>query len=358
MSEQDRYADAICREMEIRRNESDTLSTVYLGGGTPSLLSEGNLQKIFSTIDRVYSPDWSSMEVTMECNPDDITDEFCKTLRNRPVNRISMGAQTFSDERLIFLHRRHSAKEVDEAVSRLRSAGIKNISIDLMFAFPNESIEDWDSDINKAISLHPEHISAYSLQYEARTVLYRMLHEGKISEISDELYRQMYTQLCERLTEAGYEHYEISNFALPGFRSRHNSSYWHDAPYIGIGAAAHSYSGLHSSAGNEAIARRSWNVSNIKKYISGISNGTLPSEGEDIDMQTHYDDIIMTQLRTCEGIDLSTLPQSYREYILANAKTYINDGEMKIEDYRLSLTMKGIFISDLIMSDLMRPDDD
>lgn len=360
----DRYTDAVCREMEMRRlSESGMemvgfsesgIRTIYLGGGTPSQLTDGELRKIFSTINNVYfgteerlmNAD-GGMEITMECNPDDITPAFCKTLQALPVNRISMGAQTFSDPRLRFLHRRHTSAEVALAVERLRVIGIGNISIDLMFGFPGETLDEWNADIDSALKLGVEHISAYSLQYEEGTPLFRMLEKGDVSEIDDELYRSMYSLLCDRLGEAGYEHYEISNFARPGFRSRHNSSYWHDIPYIGIGASAHSYTGHE----------RSWNVGDITKYISSIERGVLPSEGEIIDEPTHYDDTVMTSLRTREGIDISRLTPENSKYLMRMAEPYVKAGEMKVEGNHLSLTREGIFVSDMIMGDLMRSDE-
>ena len=233
LSVEERYVNAICHEMELRaEKDSDCsggriggLSTIYLGGGTPSQLSFESLQKIFQTINKVYhiglernienNTDTTAtpIEITMECNPDDVTEEFAQNLRQLPVNRISMGAQTFSDERLKFLHRRHTANEVETAVSRLRTVGIRNISVDLMFGFPNETLEEWEDDIERLLALDVEHISAYSLMYEESTPLYRLLQAGKVKEINDELYRQMYDMLIDRLADAGYEQYEISNFA-------------------------------------------------------------------------------------------------------------------------------------------------
>lgn len=341
--EQGAYVDALCHEMALRKNETRELSTVYLGGGTPSLLSPDNLRKIFRNISDVFSPSWEKMEVTIECNPDDITPEFCSLLRDLPINRVSMGAQTFSDERLRFLHRRHNAAEVPLAIECLRAHDIVNISIDLMFAFPNETLEEWSHDIDAALQLRPEHISAYSLQYEEDTPLYRLLEKGAIKEADDELYRRMYSLLCKRLTDAGYEHYEISNFALPHFRSRHNSSYWHDIPYIGLGASAHSYSRI----------TRSWNVSDLHAYIKSINANELPNESEKITPDTHYDDMIMTALRTHEGIDLNSLSEPFKSYLQKASRQYINEGYLQFKDSHLSLTRKGIFISDLIMSDLM-----
>ena len=296
----DDYVDALCREMQMRPSKAalgndEPIETIYLGGGTPSQLNGSQLNQIFSAIRKNYTLT-ENIEITMECNPDDVTGDFCETLKQLPVNRISMGAQTFSNERLRFLHRRHNAREVDEAITRLRNIGIRNISIDLMFGFPEESLSQWVSDIRHAIQLDVEHISAYSLMYEEGTPLYRLLEQEKIREIDEETSRRMYETLIDLLTGAGYEHYEISNFARPGFRSRHNSSYWHEVPYIGIGAAAHSYN----------RKQRSWNIENIQTYIRSIGEGILPSESELLDITTRYNDLITTALRTSDGIDLMT----------------------------------------------------
>ena len=293
----DDYVDALCREMQMRPSKAalgndEPIETIYLGGGTPSQLKGSQLNQIFSAIRKNYTLT-ENIEITMECNPDDVTGDFCETLKQLPVNRISMGAQTFNNERLRFLHRRHNAREVDEAITRLRNIGIRNISIDLMFGFPEESLSQWVSDIRHAIQLDVEHISAYSLMYEEGTPLYRLLEQEKIREIDEETSRRMYETLIDLLTGAGYEHYEISNFARPGFRSLHNSSYWHEVPYIGIGAAAHSYN----------RKQRSWNIENIQTYIRSISEGIIPSESEQLDITTRYNDLITTALRTSDGID-------------------------------------------------------
>ena len=353
LSLQDRYTDALCHEMELRsfkdlQASEPRLSTIYLGGGTPSLLSSRNIKKLFLYINNVYGQamtpeDWKQMEVTMECNPDDISDEFCNVLRQLPVNRISMGVQTFSDDRLRFLHRRHTVKQVEEAVKRIRDCGIKNISIDLMFGFPNEKISEWEEDIRHALSLNVEHISAYSLMYDEGTRLDEMRKQHLLKELDEEVSLQMYEMLIDKLTLAGYEHYEISNFALPGYRSRHNSSYWQNTPYIGIGAAAHSYD-LH---------KRQWNIADIREYMDSIEKGIIPCEYEVIDEDTHYNDLITTALRTKEGICLNVLPDKYKSYLIRNAQRHIENQLLAIDDGRLHLTRKGIFVSDDIMSDLI-----
>ena len=218
--------------MEDGRGEM--VETVYLGGGTPSQLTGTLLRQLFDHLYQTFdiSPD---AEVTIECNPDDVTEAFAEMLKTLPVNRVSMGAQTFQPERLRFLRRRHTAEQVKEAVGRLRQVGIRNISVDLMYGFPNETMAEWERDIQQAIALDVEHLSAYALQYEEGTPLYRMLERGEVSEIDEELERQMYFRLMDALAEAGFEHYEISNWGKPGRHSRHNSSYWKQTPYIGLG---------------------------------------------------------------------------------------------------------------------------
>lgn len=360
----DDYVDALCKEMELRPaiqalGDNYPIETIYLGGGTPSQLSDGHLQQIFTKLKETYGDLFSkNMEITMECNPDDVTPDFCKTLGKLPVNRVSMGAQTFSDQRLQFLRRRHNTTEVKEAVSLLRKTGIENISIDLMFGFPKENIEDWKYDILQALLLGVEHISAYSLMYEEGTPLYKMLEQGKIEEIDEELSRNMYDTLVDMLTISGYEHYEISNFAKPGYCSRHNSSYWNETPYIGLGAAAHSYRRASNQSGKMEVTR-SWNINNIQQYINSIHQAILPSEKENLDLTTRYNDLITTALRTSNGIDLKKTEKefgkSYLEKLLHEANSKIQRGLMKIDNknYRLSLTRKGIYISDDIMGDFM-----
>ena len=279
-----------------------------------------------------------------ECNPDDVTDEFAEGLKTLPVNRVSMGIQTFNDERLRFLHRRHTASQAVEAVERLRKAGIQNISIDLMYGFPGETLNDWQQDIEAAIALNVEHLSAYCLMIEEGTPLYRMYYQPSDESLtSEEFERQMYYTLIDRLEAVGYEHYEISNFARPGYRSIHNSNYWNGTPYIGLGAAAHSYD----------INTRSWNVADINQYIEGIEQGKRLYEEEVIDADTRYNDAVTVALRTKEGLDLTTLPDNQRQYCLANAKRHLDANLLKLNNNHLALTKEGLFVSDMIMSDLM-----
>lgn len=338
-----RYVKALISELRIRHSYiAEPPSTIYLGGGTPSQLSSEALLMLFDAID--FS---NASEITMECNPDDITPEFADTLNKIPVNRVSMGVQTFNDDRLRFLHRRHNSDEVFEAVRILRNSGIANISIDLMYGFSEETIDQWQEDIEQALTINPEHISAYCLSYEEGTPLYNMLKKGTIRENDEESCRTMYYKLIDRLKEAGYEHYEISNFARNGFQSRHNSGYWSGIPYLGIGAGAHSYN----------TTSRQWNIADIDTYMAEIEQNKIPAEREELDTQTRYNDTVMLSLRTSQGINLDEIEHNFSSYFvrfcLKAAECYIRDGLLINTDNHLRLTRKGLFVSDMIMSDLM-----
>ena len=350
---QDRYVDSLCREIALRKEYLSSYSTdskaantiirtIYIGGGTPSQLSRYSLEKLFYAIDTYL--ECSPEEVTMEVNPDDVTNDLAETISALHINRVSMGAQTFDDNRLKFLNRRHKSFQVERAIDILHEHGVGNISIDLMFGFPGQTCDSWKEDVRRAISLDIQHISAYSLMYEEGTKLYRMLKENMIKEIDEEVSLNMYNELINILCGAGYEHYEISNFAKKGYRALHNSSYWHDIPYLGLGAAAHSYN----------IKSRQWNVSDINKYIESISHDTVPFTFESIDADTHYNDIVTTELRTSEGIDLSRLDDKYVQYIVKQAARHVADKTVDINDGHLKLTREGLYISDMIMSDLMK----
>ena len=352
------FVDAVCKEWGLRQQElSEPVQTIYIGGGTPSQLQPAQLQALFNNL--TEKMDTSQLtEVTIECNPDDVTEPFAALLASLPVNRVSMGAQTFSDERLRFLRRRHTAAQVSQAVGRLRAAGIGNISIDLIYGFPGQTIDEWHDDVSAALALKVEHLSAYALSFEEGTALYAMLQHGDVEEADEELSRQMYYDLKDRLTAAGYEHYEISNFARPGFRSQHNSSYWNGTPYVGLGAGAHSYDGR----------QRSWNIDDVEAYIGGVGRawsrfvaGDEPEDatggwrdGEVLDATSRYDDLVMTALRTCEGLDLSLLDDGQRSYCLQMAKRYVDSGLLVSDARRLRLSRDGLFVSDMILRDLMK----
>lgn len=338
---QEQYVEALLKELALYP-EYGSFNTIYLGGGTPSTLPLPLLYRLFSALFSMTSMQ-NVIEVTMECNPDDVTSELAQWLGSSPVNRVSMGAQTFSDSRLRWLHRRHVSHQVADAVRLLRLHGIRNISIDLMFGFPNQTLEEWQDDISHALVLHPEHISAYSLMYDEDTPLFNMLQRGDIKEIDEELSVSMYDTLVDSLTAAGYEHYEISNFSLPGMRAVHNSSYWHQVPYLGLGAAAHSYDGYI----------RRWNIADVTRYIDGITNGNDVYEYEEIDARTRYNDIVTTALRTREGILLTDLSTDQRNYLLSQSAPHLRSHRLALDGNNLHLTRSGIYTSDDIMSDLI-----
>ena len=342
------YVHALCRELEMRKDylEGEDIETIYFGGGTPSQLSKEELEEIFTYIYKVYSIR-PNAEITLEANPDDLTPEYVEMLRQLPINRISMGIQTFQEETLKLLHRRHTARQAIEAFQRCREAGFHNISIDLMYGLPGETLETWKQDLQQAIALHPEHISAYHLIYEEGTALWNLKEQHRVEEADEELSLTLFSTLIDTLTQAGYQHYEISNFCLPELHSRHNSSYWTGKKYLGCGPSAHSYNG----------SSRQWNVASLDHYIEGIISGKPDYEIEELDIYTRYNDFVITSIRTCWGMPLSHLRSEYGEelyrYCLRMAKPHLDEGVLEIHEDVLKLTRKGIFISDGIMSDLL-----
>jgi oxygen-independent coproporphyrinogen-3 oxidase len=281
-------------------------------------------------------------EVTIEVNPDDVSSQLIAALRQTPVNRISMGVQTFSDDLLRFLNRRHTSAQALRAVRLFREAGYDNISLDLIYGLPGQSFENWTNDVRQLLSLDVPHLSAYALSYEEGTPLYNMLQEGKVSEASDELSWQMYEYLMDEVAEAGMEHYEISNFAKPGMHARHNSSYWNGSPYLGLGPGAHSYDGKN--------VRRS-NDTSLKDYVE--AKGDVPHQTETLTSKELYDELVMTRLRTASGLPLAILTPEQKSYCLQMAESHINAGNLLREGDVLRLSRKGIFISNSIISDLM-----
>ena len=342
------YIHALCQELETRKEYlgGEEIETIYLGGGTPSQLTEEELEKIFTYIYKVYSVS-PNAEITLEANPDDLTPDYVTMLRRLPINRISMGIQTFQEETLRLLHRRHTAAQAIESFHRCREAGFRNISIDLMYGLPGETLANWEQDLQQAIRLQPEHISAYHLIYEEGTALWNLREQHQIEEADEELSVLFFRTLIDRLTEAGYQHYEISNFCRPGLHSRHNSSYWTGKKYLGCGPSAHSYNGIS----------RQWNIASLEKYIEGINTYTPNYEIEELDLYTRYNDFVITSIRTCWGMPLSRLRSEYGEelynYCLRMAKPYIEQGLLEKKEDILKLTQAGIFISDGIMSDLL-----
>ena len=344
-----RYVDALCQELVMRRNylHDAPIDTLYFGGGTPSQLSESDFHSIFNQIEKVYGLE-ACEEITLEANPDDLTDDYVEMLTTLPFNRISMGIQTFHEPTLQLIGRRHTAQEAIEAVHRCQQQGFTNISIDLIYGLPGETLEQWKENLLMAFSLKVQHISAYHLTYEQGTRLWQMLQRKEICEVDEDTSVELFRILCEEMQKAGYEHYEISNFALPGYRSRHNSAYWHEVPYLGCGPGAHSFDG----------DSREWNVSSLPKYIEALEQGQRNYEQETLDKDTRYNEFIMTRLRTCEGFSLNDLQQrfgqAYHDYCLHLATPYMRQGLLLQKENTLRLSREGIFVSDDIISDLMR----
>ena len=342
------YVHALCRELEMRKDylEGEDIETIYLGGGTPSQLLREELEKIFNHIYKVY-PVKEDAEITLEANPDDLTPEYVAMLRQLPINRISMGIQTFQEETLKLLHRRHTAVQAIEAFRRCREAGFQNISIDLMYGLPGETLDTWRADLQQAIDLRPEHISAYHLIYEEGTALWKLREQHQVEEADEDLSVSLFSTLIEQLSEAGYQHYEISNFSLPGLHSHHNSSYWTGKKYLGCGPSAHSFNGVS----------RQWNVASLESYMKGVEEGELDVEVEELDLYTRYNDFVLTSIRTAWGMPLSKLRSDFGEelyrYCMRMAKPHLEQGVLEIGEDVLRLTRKGIFVSDGIMSDLM-----
>lgn len=344
----DNYIDALLVEAVERKNElnSETLTTVYLGGGTPSLLSITQLSKLVNGLKKVF--DFSAVEeFTIEVNPDDVTPEYIQQAKSLGINRVSMGVQSFSDKDLHFINRRHTAKQATNAIHIIKEAGIDNISIDLIYGIPGQNIEIWKNNVDTAISLSVQHISAYTLMYEEGTRLSVMRSLGKITEVDDDVVAAMYDYLVAQLKSNGYIHYEISNFALPGLHSRHNSIYWNLTPYLGLGVAAHSFDGTV----------RRYNPSNLKKYLDALGEGNLCVEVENITQAEKYDEYVMLRLRTADGIDADELMhrfgEEYYQFFIDKAKPLVSEGSLINENGRYYIPENHIMISDNITCDLL-----
>ena len=346
------YVDTVCRELKLRLGELQgaPIETIYFGGGTPSTLRIEELSSILTSLRnfQLSTFNFQLAEITLEANPDDLTEEYVQGLRTLPFNRVSIGIQSFHDRTLQLVGRRHTAQEAIEAVHRCQRMGLTNISIDLMYGLPGETLNDWAYSLDQAIALGVPHISAYHLTYEEGTRLWRMKEQGIVSPIDEEHSIRAFELLREKLLAAGYEHYEISNFALPGYHSRHNSSYWQGIPYIGIGPGAHSYDGTD----------RRWNLSNLADYIATPPGEDVPHEVEHLSTEERYDERIITELRTARGIDLTGLladfGERYHAHCLRCATPYIHRGQLiHTADNHLRLTPESIFISDAVMRDLL-----
>lgn len=346
------YVEALIAEARLRKAElnGEPIKTLYMGGGTPSQLPLPLLARLIDGLKATL--DLKAVEeFTLEANPDDVTPEWCAAVRALGVNRVSMGVQSFQDAVLRLVGRRHTARQAIDAVASLRHAGIDNISIDLIYGLPGQTLETWAESVRQAVDLRPQHISAYGLTYEPGTRLWQQRECGEVVEASEDQYLDMYRILVGLLQVAGYEHYEISNFALPGYRSRHNSSYWNETPYLGLGAAAHSYDGT---------MRRS-NPADLCGYIRRITSGQPACQVEDLAWWERYDERVMLGLRTADGVDAHRLRSDFGDkawaHFVSEARRHIDAGNMICtDDGRYILTSEGIVLSDSVMRDLMWDD--
>lgn len=343
-----RYIEALCKELEMRYTylKGKPIETLYFGGGTPSQLDEKDFRKVFDTVRRIYGME-NCHEITLEANPDDLCPEYLQMLSELPFNRISMGIQTFDDTTLKLLKRRHNAAQAIRAVELCRAHGFRNISIDLIYGLPGETTERWEKDLQQAIALDVEHISAYHLIYEEGTPIYKMLQKHQVEEVDEDSSVRFFTLLIDRLREAGYEHYEISNFCKPGMYSRHNTAYWKGIPYLGCGPSAHSFN----------AETREWNTASLEGYIKSMEEGQRSSETEILDKVTRYNEYIMTSLRTMWGVSLTYTEEAFGaelcQYCTKMAAPYLQSHKLEMQADRLRLTREGIFVSDGIISDLM-----
>lgn len=348
MSYKEPYLVALQQEMELRKEylSGETIETIYFGGGTPSQLQAADFSRIFDTINRLFRVSDDS-EITLEANPDDLQPAYVGMLRQFPFNRISMGVQSFDDDDLRFLNRRHDSRQAVRAVELCREAGITNLSIDLIYGLPGQTVGRWERNLEAAIRLDVPHLSAYHLIYEEGTALYKLLEAGRVTPVEESVSVDLFTLLIDRLTAAGYLHYEISNFARPGCFSRHNSSYWLGKSYLGLGPSAHSYN----------QQERMWNVSSLPIYIAGMEQGIPNVEREPLPLETRYNDFIITGLRTMWGIDLEEMERRFgkrlADYCRQEAATYLRRGLLSLKGSVMTLSRAGVFVSDGIMSDLL-----
>ena len=342
------FVEAIIREAELRSGylEGEPVETIYFGGGTPSLLTVIQLKSILDTI-RTKMKVSGDPEITVEVNPDDVAEGYFASLKGIGVNRISLGVQSWDDKRLKYLGRRHNAAQSAEALGLVFREGIKNVSVDLIFGVPGMTTADLKQDLEKTMSYPVTHISAYHLTIENGTRLAAMKEKGKLTETDEETSNAMFTLLGNLCRENGFIQYEISNFALEGFMSKHNSSYWKQVPYLGLGPSAHSFN----------RRSRQWNVSDVRTYISSVAGGSVQFEREELDRLTVFNEYVMTALRTMWGIDLSHVETFYdkelHDYLVNMSGKYIRYGMMKREKNTLVLTDQGKMISDNIIAELI-----
>ncbi len=347
------FVQALKREIALQKDflrtnnhERIILDTLYFGGGTPSLLETSELDEIFSELFRFFelAPD---AEVTLEANPDDLAPEKLSALRNTPVNRLSIGIQSFHEADLKYMNRSHTSEQAVKVLNNARKAGFENITADLIYGTPGMNDAQWKDNIMKLISHDIPHISAYSLTVEKKTALEVFIRKGKAAPVDEEQSARQFEILCEIISQHGYEHYEISNFGKPGFFSRHNLSYWSGVPYLGLGPSAHSYrDGL-----------RRWNIANTCNYIENLQNGQLPPfDQEQLDKDQQYNEYVMTALRTMWGVDKelvkSRFGDDYFEKMMQAARKFLKNGKMLETSSHLIISAEGKFLADGIAAEL------
>jgi putative oxygen-independent coproporphyrinogen III oxidase len=341
-----KYVESLCCELVNRQSylSSKTIRTIYFGGGTPSQLTIEEIEKILHCI-RTHYDVIQDAEITFEANPDDINEKFASELRRIGINRVSLGVQTFNNQLLTILRRRHSAEQAQNAVSVLQKEGIRNISIDLIYGLPNQSVEMFKHDLEIAFSLPIQHLSSYALSVEEGTALHRMIESKELKPVDEDIFIEEYNLLMTAAESAGFTHYEISNFALPGFESKHNSAYWNETPYLGCGPGAHSFDGKS----------RRFNLPNVITYNE--QPGEPAYETEELTAENKFNERLFTSLRTSCGLDINKLQEDFPALWVDNLKTaaqsHLANKRMEFRGKNLCLTKQGIFVSDDIISDLM-----
>lgn len=346
MGKKDAIISALCKELEFRKDEfvDEVVGTIYFGGGTPSVLETEEIEKIITTVYANYKV-IENPEITLEANPDDLSKDKIIQLYKSPINRLSIGIQSFFEEDLKLMNRAHSATEAMESLC-LATRQFDNISIDLIYGMPNMTNERWLANIEKALSFNIPHISSYALTVEPKTALANFVAKGLVKPVEDEVTQEHFNILNDTLTNAGYNCYEISNFGKPGFFSKNNTAYWQQKKYMGIGPSAHSYDGN----------RRGWNINNNPKYLKAIEKGELPMEVEVLSKTDKYNEYVMTGLRTIWGVSMSKIAseygEKYREYAMLQAEKYIAEHLLYLDGDILLATKKGKFLADGIAANL------
>ncbi|WP_309877894.1 radical SAM family heme chaperone HemW [Chryseobacterium rhizosphaerae] len=344
----DEMLQAMKTEMMLRKDElqNKTLQSLYFGGGTPSILSVDEIHSLIDEALKYFSFD-KNIEITLEANPDDLDQRFVKQLAGTPVNRLSIGTQSFFEEDLKLMNRAHSASEAESSIKRAQDFGFENLSIDLIYGSPTSNLEIWKENLNKTIELEVPHISSYALTVEPKTALENWISKGKVTSPKEEEQNREFYYLSDFLKDNGFEHYEVSNFAKPGFYSRHNSAYWKYKEYLGIGPSAHSYNGFDV---------RSWNIANNPQYIKKLAAKNLAKEEELLSQEDQFNEMIMIGLRTIWGVDLSSLKNKFSDKVMdhfqTEIKSKIEEGILIIEKDHLKIPEKHWFMADGIASDL------